>query len=177
MNMNKLLSQKIYIQVACSLVFKLITTTDAAVTIDCLAELFWVKSKETQQMLLNHQLTGFNHLCALQKPSTILNCPIWIAGTSRSNASEDKTASRDLWWCSDGFGILICFWGTFWSSRWISRRSDFRQVVVYVARCPSFVVSLLPSILSAPEYQLLRNCLCSSTVSVLKHTYQSFFSS
>jgi len=34
MNGNKLLSQKIYVQVACSLVFKVSATTDVSVIID-----------------------------------------------------------------------------------------------------------------------------------------------
>lgn len=108
-------------------------------------------------------------LCILQEPDTILSCSLWIAGTSCSDASEDKTSSWDLWWCSDGFGVFICVWWTFWSSRWISWRSDFRQVVIYVAKCPNSVVSflLLLTILGPPLYHcykavhaaLIKQCL------------------
>lgn len=95
-------------------------------------------------------------MCTVQKPKTILSCPIWIAGTSYSSASEDKASSWDLWWCSDGFGVSVCFWGTFWSSRWISWRSDFRQVVIYVARCLDLLdvpsPTKQPNILGAPKY-------------------------
>lgn len=147
MDMSKLLPQKFYIQVACSLVSKVSTITSVTVITDHVScrTLYWkLRSSTNNTFLRIIRLFGFNHLCTLHRPNTVLSGPIWFAGTSHSNASEDKTSSWDLWWCSDGFGVFTCFWGTFWSSRWISRRSDFRQVVVYVARCPTWV-SLLPN--------------------------------
>lgn len=84
-----------------------------------------VQHNKHEPNLLWCMLLIIHRICITETYNKYLLC---ITGTSSSNSSENQTTSWDLWWCCHGLGVSPCFWWTLWSSRWVSWRSDFRQV-------------------------------------------------